>query len=64
MTPMNRITDYKLVESDERTEIEKKVQELIAKGWQPLGGISTFQAIGPDGCDYSGYAQAMVIYAE
>lgn len=33
------ITNYKVVESVKKSVLEKEVKDLIAKGWQPLGGI-------------------------
>jgi hypothetical protein len=34
------IKEYQLVESGTIENVEKKVNELIQKGWQPLGGVS------------------------
>ena len=31
---------HKVVEADSPVELQRKVQELIDQGWEPLGGLS------------------------
>jgi len=50
---MPPIVNYFVVTNRRIDKLEEKVKELLAKGWQPLGGISA----GVDGA-----YQAMVLY--
>ena len=47
--------EYKIVTSDNPTEIETEVNKLIKDGFKPLGGVSV---CGSD--DWEFYTQAMV----
>jgi len=56
-TPQAWETYYHLVVSDRWEEVQKRVNDLLAKGWQPTGGL----AIGfNDG--HIQYGQAMMRY--
>jgi len=52
---MQEIIDYVVVEKGSRHDFQKKVLELIEKGWQPLGGVS-YDSQGLS------YLQAMILY--
>jgi hypothetical protein len=56
---MEKIIDYVVLEHSPR-DMPAKVLELIAKGWQPLGGIAaSLKTNGVMQC-----YQAMVLYAK
>jgi hypothetical protein len=56
---MPRIVEYTLATSDDdESEVTQKVNELIAQGFQPLGGVSVTTTREAYVC----YAQAMVRY--
>ena len=52
---MQNIINYEVLEEVALLRLEKKVHEMIAQGWQPLGGVG-----------YTGerYMQAMVVYQQ
>jgi hypothetical protein len=50
---MTAIANYFIAYGQGVESVEKKVKEYIAKGWQPLGGVSATS---------SGVYQALVLY--
>ena len=56
---MREIIDYVCLEDRSAQKIALVVRDLMAIGWQPLGGVSV--SCDPD---YNLFAQAMVKYAE
>jgi hypothetical protein len=56
---MNQIAEYKIISGRNCNELEKHVNDMIARGFQPLGGVCTLL----DAEVLSAY-QAMVKYAE
>ena len=50
-----RILEYDVIEADDREHLQREVQEALADGWQPWGGVAM---------NNGGYAQAIVRYAE
>lgn len=57
-----KITDYWLATGLDSEELIEEVTELLAEGWQPLGGIS--HSVVDSKNDHSDwYTQAMVKYA-
>jgi hypothetical protein len=55
---------YQILKSGYCYELEKDVNKLITKGWEPIGGICASMAIGPGGGSYEIYAQAMILEEE
>lgn len=43
---MNEIIEYQVVHNDYWNYIRTEVNELMARGWEPLGGV----AVDSDGC--------------
>lgn len=37
------ISSYYIIRSDRLPELQNEVNEMIAKGWQPLGGVAIVQ---------------------
>jgi hypothetical protein len=35
------MSDYKILEAEEKSELEGEVWNLMQQGWKPLGGVST-----------------------
>jgi hypothetical protein len=62
---MKNITAYSIVNEFEGPDrLQEKVNELIRRGWQPLGGISiTFMAMDEENELSQVLMQAMVQYA-
>ena len=56
---MDEIIEYKVVASESPNGLAQSVNDLITKGFQPLGGVST--AASPEG---SVFCQAMVKYVK
>jgi hypothetical protein len=52
-----KITDYKVIEVSSLIQLEHYVQDMIRRGYQPLGGVQVTHE--EDGEPYS-YLQAMV----
>lgn len=39
------VKQYKVVSGNPKDDFEKKVNESLKEGWQPLGGVSTVSVI-------------------
>jgi hypothetical protein len=57
-----KIIGYFIASSNDADSLQDKVNDLICKGWQPLGGVC-FQRdeISPESCNWY-FQQAMVSY--
>ena len=55
-----KITHYKTIEREEGEDLELAVNNAIAQGWQPIGGVSVCQ----QSCGYLVSTQAMVKYEQ
>ena len=55
---MQEVVEYKTVWADSHWELEKKVNNAINKGWQPLGGMAVHLLIGKT----AQYVQTIVKY--
>ena len=55
---MKEVVEYKTVWADSHWELEKKVNNAINKGWQPLGGMAVHLLIGKT----AQYVQTIVKY--
>jgi len=49
-----KITNYIIAESTRKEELEKDIQDLISKGWEPYGSLSFVE--------YLNYLQSDQIY--
>jgi hypothetical protein len=58
---MTKIIEYKIVRSNDVEDIDFLVENALADGWQPLGGVSVSLSES-DEYRYIEYAQAMVKY--
>jgi hypothetical protein len=59
----SRVSDYMVVTEYDRDRLNKEVNSLVQKGWQPLGGISVSPYVytqGGETCHDTCFAQAMV----
>ena len=50
---------YKAIEASKIEDLNQEVNELIAKGWRPVGGVSV-----SDNSQYFVVSQALIIEAE
>lgn len=62
---MRNIIDYKGVTTDNMPELNKKVNDLISKGWKPFGSLCTAMVYnGEDEMCHYVNTQAMVRYED
>lgn len=61
-----KIVKYQTLVAPTAQGLDRIVEEAIAKGWQPLGGVSyyTRQTVSPSPRVEQGFIQAMVRYEE
>ena len=57
---MKKITAYEVFSVHTPTELEKFINQMIAKGWQPYGSLQ----VCPDGKENILFVQAMVKYED
>ena len=55
-----KVVDYTIIKEFHPFRLTDKVMEKVAKGWQPLGGLS----VAVEDNSYVIYAQAMVKFEE
>jgi len=58
---MERFIHYAVIEGETRQELERKVNDLLMRGYRPVGGVCVSAEATDDGIAYRFlYAQAMM----